>query len=291
MQNALFKLSNIIEMKTSFVPIALIITVGIVSVQAQTLTFKICYDETETVRGELYQYSERYLGTKQALTESETTYSLRSVEVLEKDTAVQKKRHKFRKRDDNGLTQQNGRKRKLSVLLPALSEDALLASGTAKKAEIVAKQIYRIRDARMAILSGESEHAPADGKAMELTLKELNRQEEELTALFLGVTYSTPHTQTIEYTLNDSTGETVNDIMLRFSQFAGPVDPDDLSGEPVHIVRHNRLVSLPSTRKKAKKGEKEIHIAESRIEILFDGKALTEYNLPEKEEPTEQKKK
>ena len=277
---------QIITMKTRFLTIALMMAAVILSAKAQTLTFRICYDETETVRGELYQYSERYLGTNLALTESGTTYTLRSVEVQEPDTAgkshSQGKSHKDRP--------EQGKKKNVAPHLPALSEDALLASGTAKKAEIVAKQIYRIRDARMAILSGESEHAPADGKAMELTLKELNRQEEELTALFLGTTYSTPHTQTIEYTLNDSIGNEVNDIMLRFSQFTGPVAADDLSGEPVHIVRYNQLAERPSTQKKAKKGEKEIYITNSRIAIFYADKQLTEYKLP-KDKPTAKKKK
>lgn len=273
-------------MKTPILSLALLMAAGILSARAQTLTFRICYDETESIRGELYQYSERYLGTKLALTESGTTFTLRSIEVQEPDTAGkshrQGKSHKRRQ-------EQTGKKNE-TPHLPALNEDALLASGTAKKAEIVAKQIYRIRDARMAILSGESEHAPADGKALELTLKELNRQEEELTALFLGTIYSTPHTQTFEYTLNDSIGNEVSDIMLRFSQFTGPVAADDLSGEPVHIVRYNRLANRPSTRKNAKKGETETHITGSRIEVLYADKLLTDYKLPE-EKPAVLKKK
>ena len=60
--------------------------VNILSVQAQTLTFQISYDEVEAVRGELYQYSERYLGTKDALTESGITYVLRSIDITETDS-------------------------------------------------------------------------------------------------------------------------------------------------------------------------------------------------------------
>lgn len=272
-------------MKPSPVFLALLMA-GVMSASAQTVTLQVSYDEVQAERGELYQYSERYLGTKQALTESGTTYVLRSIEIQEPDTARRKPhggKARHRHEQPAGKTQVQH--------LPALSEDALLASGTAKKAEMVAKQIYRIRDARMAILSGESEHAPADGKAMELTLRELNRQEEELTALFLGTTSVTPHIKTIEYALPDSVGNEVSDIIMRFSLYAGPVAADDLSGEPVHIVRYNRLAERPSTRKNAKKGETEIYIYKSRIEIFYDGRALTEYKLPEKADNTQPAKK
>ena len=266
--------------------------VNILSVQAQTLTFQISYDEVESVRGELYQYSERYLGTKDALTESGITYVLRSIDITETDSPQCSKQSRAEKRfGTHRFQKRNADSKKGQVIhLPALSEDALLASGTAKKAEIVAKQIYRIREARMAILSGESEHAPADGKALELTLKELNRQEEELTALFVGTTYSTPRVKTIEYTLPDTIAEEVSDTMLRFSQFGGPVASDDLSGEPVELIRYNQLAERPSSNKKAKKGETETYIAGSRIAVFFEGKTLTEYKIEDKKAASTAKK-
>ena len=275
-------------MKSSLFLVALFLAAGLLSARAQTINLNVCYDEVEFVRGELYQYSERYLGTKQALTESGTTFTLRLVSVLEPDTAAKKAGSRFGRSAHE--TPRNEKNRTQTPHLPALSEDALLASSTAKKAEIVAKQIYRIREARMAILSGESEHAPADGKAMELALKGLNRQEEELTSLFLGTTNTTPHVRNIEYTLSDSIGEVVEDIMFRFSQFTGPVSADDLSGEPVHIVRYNQLAQRPSSRRNAKKGEMETYIAGSRIEILFEGRTIMEYKLPDSKPAVQNKK-
>jgi len=254
------------------------------SVSAQTLSFNIVYDEIESVRGELYQYSERYLGTKEAVKESGTNFVLRSISLQDEDTAVMSSK---RNRHQHNCYRKFEKKQ--VAHLPALNEDALLASNTAKKAETVAKQIYRIREARIAILSGESEHTPADGKAMELTLKELNRQEEELTELFVGTTYSTRHEKTIEYTLNDSICEEVSDVMIRFSQFAGPVETDDLSGEPIQIVRHNKLAERPSSNKKAKKGATETFISRSKIEVVYDGKTLMENKLQQKEDTIQKK--
>jgi hypothetical protein len=66
------------------------------------------------------------------------------------------------------------------------SEEILEAKSLKAKAEAVAKQIYHLRETRMYLLGGEVEHAPADGKAMDLVLTELNRQEKALTELFVG---------------------------------------------------------------------------------------------------------
>ena len=275
---------NFCKMKSFSFPFVLMLAV-ILPLQAQTLTCRINYEEVEAVRGELYQYSERYLGINNAIKESGITYRLLSVEEVQPDTNTTHLKRKNRV--------QNKKQTSNPLHLPALSEDALLASNTAKKAEIVAKQIYHIRDARMAILSGESEHAPADGKAMELTLRELNRQEEELTALFLGTTRSTTLQKTIQYTLRDTVCELLTDTMFRFSQFVGPVSADDLSGEPVQIVRHNLLAQRPSTQKKAKKGETETYITGSRIEIVFEYKTMAEKQLriePVSDKTTKNKK-
>jgi len=65
-------------------------------------------------------------------------------------------------------------------------EEALKAVNEQAQAFEVAKQIFHLRETRMYLLSGEIEHAPADGKAMDLVLTELNRQEKALTELFVG---------------------------------------------------------------------------------------------------------
>ena len=66
------------------------------------------------------------------------------------------------------------------------TEEQLRAPGLAQQADAVAKQIYRIREARMYLLSGEIENAPADGRGLEVALKALSRQEKELVQLFTG---------------------------------------------------------------------------------------------------------
>ena len=58
-----------------------------------------------------------------------------------------------------------------------LSEELLMAGSTAKQAEVAAKQIYRIRESRLNILTGEADNLPPDGDAMKLVIEQLEQQE------------------------------------------------------------------------------------------------------------------
>ena len=157
-------------MNKSFYFMLTMLLVTALSVMAErTVTFQIVYDKIDTERGELYQYSERYLGAGDVITESGTTYVLRSVRLVENDSTAPKP----------PVRRTTDRPRHEVAHRVAMSEEALMATSTARKAESIAKQIYRIREARLNILSGEAEHAPTDGVAMKLVLNGLNKQEEE----------------------------------------------------------------------------------------------------------------
>lgn len=129
-----------------------------------------------------------------------------------------------------------------------LSEEALFASSKAKMAEAAAKQIYRIRETRINLLSGEVEHMPTDSKMLDRTLEELDEQEAELIALFIGTTKRHKHHKIIYLTPEDDMKDAV---LLRFSRFAGPVAADDMSGEPIKLtVSTFKQELLPSEEKK-----------------------------------------
>ena len=123
------------------------------------------------------------------------------------------------------------REAKGEELMPLL-EEQFVAGSVAKMAEGAAKQIYRIRETRLNILAGDVEHVPADGKAMELVLNELNKQEQALVALFVGTTKVTRHTHTLLYTPAESVE---NEVICRLSAHNGIVDKQDLSGEPLYL--------------------------------------------------------
>ena len=112
------------------------------------------------------------------------------------------------------------------------SEELLMAGSIAKQAEVAARQIYRIRESRMNILTGDADNLPPDGEAMRIVIQHLEEQERALTNLFTGVIST-------ETTYRDFTtipyGDMEKDVLLRFSSRLGIIDADDLGGAPVYI--------------------------------------------------------
>ena len=68
-----------------------------------------------------------------------------------------------------------------------LTEEILMASSTAKMAELVAKEIYNIRESKNALLRGQADNMPSDGAQLKIMLDNLNLQEEAMTEMFSGV--------------------------------------------------------------------------------------------------------
>ncbi len=131
----------------------------------------------------------------------------------------------------NLLTLESSNHQTFEHLMPLL-EEQMMANSVAKMAEGTARQIYRIRETRLNILGGDVEHVPADGEAMRQVLAELDKQEQALTALFIGTKHTSTHTK--QYTFDPARLQ--NGIFFRFSVFAGPVASDDLSGEPYTLT-------------------------------------------------------
>ena len=113
-----------------------------------------------------------------------------------------------------------------------MSEDALAAGSTSKMAELIAQDIYEIRDSRNQLVRGQADNMPKDGEQLRLMLNQLDLQDRALTSLFAGTTVS----DTTRYSfliVPDSV--IVRDILFRFSQKLGLVDADDLAGVPYYI--------------------------------------------------------
>ena len=230
---------------------------------AQTqYAFRVYYDEIHSERGELYQYSERYLGTTDVITDTGTVFVLRDIRFVNSKRTGNKLNIKHSKNRDS-----------CEVVLPPLSEEALMAGNTAKKAESVAKQIYRIREARLALVAGEAEHIPADGSSMQQALDELNKAEQRLTALFIGTRTVTPHSSVVWYAA-DTTAKALNVTMARFSKFAGPVDKDDLSGAPVRLMIEYEKEAVPTDKKQKKDAAQAMRIKNTQIKVAYEGKTF-----------------
>lgn len=227
-------------------------------------------EKTVNKPGIYYQYSERYLATNKVITEESTKYRIteagfntgsqadpnRTYQI----TPDKKSNLNFICVDARGILtginvdsktsrshistdKNNFRADKDDVpqLLP-LGEEYMQAGSVAKLAEGAAKQIYRIRESRLSLLTGDLEHMPADGKSVQTMLDGLNKAEKELTELFIGSTRTT-----IEYKIVSliPTTAVTDETAFRFSVHKGIVEKDDMSGNPYFITIKPDI--LPST--------------------------------------------
>lgn len=237
------------------------------------LLFTVEYDEVVTEVGPFYQYSARYLGTKDVQTKAEKQFVLNNVTFMPMAAADTTRSYVLQ--DKSGKTQMvslspwgtlegynlavshqpsavSNQQSAISHphmpckpgceclvgtettnLMPLL-EEQLMASSTAKMAEGAAKQIYRIREMRLNLLAGDVEKYPSDGEALKRVLAEMDKREQELTALFIGRRIVTHHVHHVTY-IPAANGKKADGILFRFSKYYGIVANDDLSGEPVKI--------------------------------------------------------
>lgn len=279
------------------------------------LVITIDYDVVTQTPGVFYQYAERYLGAEEIIMENNTNCQLRAVRIATESSADTERAYKVTAQkgmntqlvslsEDGRLVGygienvslqfsecsqgelQNGSEAAYSLeaksegLMPLL-EEQFMAGSVAKMAEGAAKQIYRIRETRLNILAGDVEHVPADGKAMELVLNELDKQEQALVALFVGKTQVTHHTHAVRYVPEESVEK---EVVCRLSAHNGIVDKNDLSGEPLYLT----LVAKKQTLLPAGIADKntpllsQIHYnlpGEAQVVLTFKGKQMAEQNV------------
>ncbi|MBR1928902.1 MAG: DUF4831 family protein [Paludibacteraceae bacterium] len=239
------------------------------------------YEQISHEAGMFYQYAERYLGTKGVITKDEQFYrlvgikvhthakadksrvysvtidkkNLQNINILRtKDGRLlsvncEAKEHSFKPANKPSNARHDIHKNNTTILAP-LQEDQMMASSTSKMAENTAKLIYRIREQRLNLLAGDTEHSPADGESMKLVLKELRQQEDALCELFVGKTTTQRMHKQIRFVPTASISE---ECLFRFSYFNGVVEPDDLSGEPVYITLVAQKTQAPEIADKKEK--------------------------------------
>jgi hypothetical protein len=169
------------------------------------------------------------------------------------------------------------------VTKPVLNEELLRAGSVPKQAEVAAKQIYRLRDSRTDIITGEADNMPPDGEAMKLQINQLEEQEKAYVHLFTG-------TESREITYHDVTivpeDELVKEVIFRFSTKQGVLDADDLGGEPVYM-NLTALEQAPAfdpkeleKKDKSMKGVVYNVPGRGRAEIVFNNKSLLKKDMP-----------
>lgn len=163
-----------------------------------------------------------------------------------------------------------------------LSADILAAGSKPKMAELIAQEIFDIRDSKNQLNRGEADFMPKDGEQLRLMLSNLDEQEETLAELFKG---TTERDTTESVFVFCPTGETSRQLLFRLSKYKGMVDSDDLSGTPYYISIAD-LKTLPAeepTEKKRKRVESGIYVnvpSKIKAEVKCEGKSIASYEFP-----------
>lgn len=252
--------------------------------------------------GPYYQYAEKYLGVKDAITKDNVHFELGKTSLInqglpdEENTYIVEFKQgtvaPYAYLTEDGLLcsinaeytpveseleavkKQKGANQKVTDT-SVFSEELLMAGSTARQAEIAAKQIYRIRESRMNILTGEADNLPPDGEAMKLVIQQLEEQEKSLSNLFTGIRIK--ETEHYEVTVIPNE-ELEKEILFRFSKQIGVVDADDLGGAPVYM-NLKAIERAPILEpKEAEKKEKSL----KGIVYNVPGKAEVEIFMPKK---------
>lgn len=153
-----------------------------------------------------------------------------------------------------------------------LSEEILSAGSTAKMAQLIAQDIYDIRDSKNQLTRGQADFMPKDGEQLRLMLAQLAAQDNAMTSMFTG----TVERDTTEHIINICPTEEVNkQILFRLSKQLGIVDSDDLSGTPYYIyIRNLHTIKMPVADGKKKKSKEEgiyVNVPEKIKVTIFNG--------------------
>lgn len=133
-----------------------------------------------------------------------------------------------------------------------MTEEMLLSGSTNKMAELIAREIYNIRESKNSLTRGQADYMPQDGTALKIMLDNLEEQEKALTEMFTGWTERTNRT----FTFHVEPKEEIQDqVIFRFSKKQGIVKENDLSGEPFYISVANET-SLPPADEEGKSKKK-----------------------------------
>lgn len=242
--------------------------------------------------GPYFKYAEKYLGVKDVVTEDKVFYELGKISLFNKGVPDPQQTYivefkagtvaPYAYLTEEGLlcainaeyvpeesAMEIARKNKTKPVRVAdasvYSEELLMAGTVAKQAEVAARQIYRIRESRLNILTGESDNLPPDGEAMKLVIQQLEEQERALTNLFTGIVVE----EILDYDMTIIPNEDIDkEILFRFSSLLGIVDADDLGGTPVYM-------NLKATERAPVLDEKEAARKEKNMKGIV-------YNIPGK---------
>lgn len=160
-----------------------------------------------------------------------------------------------------------------------LTEEILTANSSAKMAELTAKEIYNIRDSKNALLRGQADNMPKDGAQLKLMIDSMNEQEEAMLTMFSGIEERDERTYTLRIVPDR---EMTDEVIFRFSTKLGPVEADNLAGEPVYMsLTDMKTVTIPLEADKKKKLEGIAYNEPGRARVTVIKKEFSESKAKE----------
>jgi hypothetical protein len=163
-----------------------------------------------------------------------------------------------------------------------MSEDMLNAGNETKLAQLMAQEIYDIRDSRNQLSRGEADNMPKDGEQLKLMLANLDVQERAFTEAFTGYEVRDTLTADVMFTPEKDKSRTT---LCRFSTNFGIIDDDDLSGAPIYIQTEDlniipKLDDQTVDEKKKKTEDIGLYVnlpGKIRLKLLRAGKTLNTF--------------
>jgi hypothetical protein len=279
------------------------------SLPKTVLTFDATYTKTTLIAGQYYRYAEKLLGITNPILQDSTFFSLeniamQSTSISDKSTACMVKfesdlpyimlnaagvlcavnanadttlGEKLKPLPQNYVVQEAITNSQLSF-----TEETLASGSNAKMAELAAKQIFRLRESRLDLLTGDADQRPKDGEGIKVLLAEIDKQEKALTALFTGTTQVERHYARTKIVPTET--DLNHQVLFRFSKHFGYVAADDLSGEPVYIdikaTDRKEFLPDPKAKPNEKRGLAYTIPGKGEVKISYLGKLLFELEQP-----------
>jgi hypothetical protein len=132
-----------------------------------------------------------------------------------------------------------------------MTEEMLMSGSTGKMAELIAKEIYNIRESKNSLTRGQADYMPQDGAALKIMLENLDKQEKAFTEMFSG--YTQHQLQKFTFYIEPNT-EIKDQVVFRFSQKLGVLESNNLAGKPIYInVTNESNLPVAHEEDKAKK--------------------------------------
>ena len=194
------------------------------------IVIDIDYESVILHRGIYADFAKKYLGTAEVVKDDDMWYRITNISTHTQTVADHSRMHKVdsnlpltltadgileayngvesgksrvespkSKVESNETRVESNEPRVESKVLPLL-EEHIVGKTLAEQAQGAAKLIYRIRENRLYLISGEVDKMPADGRAMELAINKLDEMEQQLVELFVGRIEVERHRKTIVYT-------------------------------------------------------------------------------------------